>query len=348
MKTPAIAVPASDQRALGARGIFYAGGAFTDDGGRAHGQMFVEMYVPRTITHPYPVIMFHGAGQTNVNWLTTPDGRPGWADWFVSHGWVVYLAEQPARGRSAYHAEDDGERMRHSFADLKKRFLGSEGSWPQSKLHTQWPQGEEAERQFLLSQVEYLNSNKRSQERVLAAAQDLLGKTGPAVLITHSQAGPFGWLLADHFPDQVMGVVALEPSGPPFSNDLSSPKAKNFGIADLPLHYEPFAASPEEFELELLKAPSPELSDGWVMKTPRQLPRLAGKPIVIVCSQSSYHSQYDHLTSHVLTQAGVAHDFVRLEDVGLYGNGHMMMLEKNSLDIAAWVGSWIETHAEKQ
>ena len=350
MKTPEIRVPVADQSALAARGIFYAGGEYASDGGktRAHGQMFVEVYVPKQITHPYPVIMFHGAGQTNVNWLATPDGRPGWADYFVSRGFVVYLAEQPARGRSAYHAEDDGPRMRHAFEDLKKRFLGAQGGWPQSKLHTQWPEGEEAERQFLLSQVEYLNSNKASQERVLAAAKDLLEKTGPAVLITHSQAGPFGWLIADAFPDQVMGVVALEPSGPPFSSDLSSNRAKNFGIADLPLHYEPFAASPDEFELELLKAPSPELFDGWVMKTPRKLPRLAGKPIAIVCSQSSYHSQYDHLTSHVLNQAGVAHDFVRLEEVGLTGNGHMMMIEKNSLDIAAWVVSWIGTRAEKQ
>ncbi len=351
MRTPEIHVPAADQSALAARGIFYAGGEYASDDGktRAHGQMFVEMYVPGTVTHPYPLILFHGAGQTNVNWLTTPDGRPGWADWFVSHGWVVYLAEQPARGRSAYHAEDDGKLMRHSFEDLKKRFLGNEGGWPQSQLHTQWPQGEEAERQFLLSQVEYLNSNKASQERVLAAAKDLLEKTGPAVLITHSQAGPFGWLLADAFPELVMGVVALEPSGPPFSSDLSSGKAKNFGIADLPLHYEPFAHSPEEIALELLKAPALELSDGWVMKGPaRRLPRLSGKPILIVCSESSYHAQYDHLTSHVLKQAGVEHDFVRLEDVGLHGNGHMMMLEQNSLDIAAWIGSWIETHAEKQ
>jgi len=349
MDTPKIAVPAADQSALGGRGIFYAGGEFSSDGGktRAHGQMFVEVYVPKQIRHPWPIIMFHGAGQTNVNWLTTPDGRPGWADWFVAQGWVVYLAEQPARGRSAYHAEDDGPRMRHSFEDLKKRFLGNEGGWPQSALHTQWPQGEEAERQFLLSQVEYLNSNKASQERVLAAAGDLLRRTGPAVLLTHSQAGPFGWLIADAFPELVKGIVALEPSGPPFSARLDADAPKNFGIADLPLHYEPTAAFPGEIELEILKSPSPELADGWVMKAPaRKLPRLNGIPILLLCSQSSYHAQYDHLTSYVLYQAGVAHDFVRLEDVGLHGNGHMMMLEKNSSDVAAWIGAWLDSHVD--
>ncbi len=349
MKAPKIRIPCWDQSAIARRGIFYAGGTFVTENGktRARGQMFVEVCVPREITHPWPVIMFHGAGQTNVNWIATPDGRPGWAEWFASHGWVVYLAEQPARGRSAYHREDDGERMRHSFEDLKKRFLGSEGGWPQSKLHTQWPKDAETERQFLLSQVEYLNSNKASQERVLAAAGDLIGLTGPAVLLTHSQAGPFGWLIADAFPESVKGIVALEPSGPPFSSDLTSSRAKNFGIADLPLHYEPFAASPDGFELELLKAPSPDLSDGWVMKEPaRKLPRLSGIPILLMCSESSYHSQYDHITSHVLRQAGVEHDFVRLEEIGLHGNGHMMMLERNSLDIAAWIGRWLENHVD--
>jgi hypothetical protein len=36
----------------------------------------------------------------------------------------------------------------------------------------------------------------------------------------------------------------------------------------------------------------------------------------------------------------VAHDFVRLENVGLRGNGHMMMLEKNHLEISALLRSW--------
>jgi hypothetical protein len=47
-----------------------------------------------------------------------------------------------------------------------------------------------------------------------------------------------------------------------------------------------------------------------------------------------------------LNQAGVRTDFVRLEDVGLTGNGHMMMLEKNSDDIIRFVHGWMEKHLE--
>jgi hypothetical protein len=42
-----------------------------------------------------------------------------------------------------------------------------------------------------------------------------------------------------------------------------------------------------------------------------------------------------------LTQAGVAHTFSRLEAAGIHGNGHMMMLEKNNLTVAAYLEKWL-------
>ena len=299
----------SDQSKLAKRGIFYVGGHISGQEGKRHmcNQMFVEAYVPEKILHPYPLIFFHGAGQTNVNWLVTPDGRMGWADYFLSLGYVVYLAEQPARGRSAYHPEENGSTIYHSMEAIRKRFASTEGNWPQASLHTQWPGSADPEdetfSQFLSSQVEYLPSNRDSQELVLAAGLKLLEKTGPAILLTHSQAGPFGWLLADAEPELVKGIVALEPSGPPFS------------------------------------------MDGWVFQDPApKLPRLSGIPIAFVVSEASYHAQYDHLTSYVMNQCGVDHDLIRLEEAGIHGNGHMMMIEKNSLEIAGLLAGWMEEH----
>jgi pimeloyl-ACP methyl ester carboxylesterase len=74
----------------------------------------------------------------------------------------------------------------------------------------------------------------------------------------------------------------------------------------------------------------------------RQLPNLKGIPILIVTAEASYHAPYDHCTSQFLRQAGVEHDFVRLADVGIRGNGHLMMLEKNNLDIARFLREWVE------
>lgn len=341
----------TDQSHLGGRGIFYVGGEISGAEGTHHmrNQMFVEAYIPKEILHPYPLILFHGAGQTNVNWLTTPDGRMGWADYFVSQGYSVFLAEQPSRGRSAYHPEDNGPRIYHSMEAIQNRFASDQGSWPQARLHTQWPTSADPKdpdfRQFLASQVEYLPSNKASQELVLAAGKELLTLTGPAILLTHSQAGPFGWLLADACPELVKGIVALEPSGPPFSMDASSPQAKNYGLTDLPLHFDPPVERLEDLKLQRMESSGQGLAAGWIFQEPApQLPRLKDIPIAFIVSEASYHAQYDHLTSHVMNQCGVRHDFIRLEDVGIHGNSHMMMLEKNNLEIAAWICQWLKEH----
>ena len=340
-------IPWIDQSALGAKACFYVGGDYAETDGKRFctGQMFVEVYEPRVRRHPYPVVMFHGAGQTNMNWLQTPDGRMGWADYFVSQGFCVALAEQPSRGRSAYHPAAEGPRIFHPLQIVRQRFTTDEGPWPQARLHTQWPKNggdwdDPAFRQFAAAQVEYLPSNKRSQELVLAAGQELLDLLGPSILLTHSQAGPFGWLLADACPEKVKAIVALEPTAPPFSPDLKSPKAKNYGLADVPMHFEPPVQSPEDFKLRLLPAPGPGLVDGWVLDEERRLPRLT-MPILTVVSEASYHAQFDHLLSYVMDQLGVRHDFVRLEDAGIHGNSHMMMLEKNNLEIADYIIHWI-------
>ena len=78
------------------------------------------------------------------------------------------------------------------------------------------------------------------------------------------------------------------------------------------------------------------------MSTPfHKLPWLNGTPILMLQGEASYHSTYDYCTSQYLTDAGVAHDFVPLNTVGIHGNGHMMMLEMNNLDIADFVQKWL-------
>jgi hypothetical protein len=90
-------------------------------------------------------------------------------------------------------------------------------------------------------------------------------------------------------------------------------------------------------------ADGPDLVRCWLPEAPaRQLVNLKRVPMLIVVSEASYHAPYDHCTSKYLTDAGVEHTFTRLPDVGIHGNGHMMMLEKNNLEIAALLRRWIE------
>jgi hypothetical protein len=43
-----------------------------------------------------------------------------------------------------------------------------------------------------------------------------------------------------------------------------------------------------------------------------------------------------------LEQAGVKVDFIKLAEIGIRGNGHLMMLERNSDAIARVVADWLD------
>jgi hypothetical protein len=68
---------------------------------------------------------------------------------------------------------------------------------------------------------------------------------------------------------------------------------------------------------------------------------LQGIPVLVVTAEASYHAPYDQCTSRFLAQAGVANTHLRLADQGIHGNGHMLMIEKNNLEIAALLQKWI-------
>ena len=108
------------------------------------------------------------------------------------------------------------------------------------------------------------------------------------------------------------------------------------------MHQSPADAS----ELAIVRQETPDGPDlvrCWAQKEPaRKLPNLQKVPIVVLTGEASYHVQYDHCTVKFLEQAGVQTTFIKLADIGLHGNGHMMMLEKNNLEIAAVITRWLD------
>jgi pimeloyl-ACP methyl ester carboxylesterase len=346
------------------QGYFFAGGRYlTNKAGRQIrvGQMFVQFQIPANRTQPYPVVMWHGGGQTGTNFLGTPDGRKGWADHFLQQGYAVYVVDQPARARSGYFAEVYGAARNPYTQVIAERFTAPErfNQYPQARLHTQWPgtgvAGDPAFDQFFSSQVEDIADVGVIEQLNRDAGKALLEKIGPAILLTHSQSGPFGWALANDNPRLVKGILAIEPNGPPLYESAFAPAPEWFkdgplgrawGVTRGPLSFQPAAAVASD--LDLLReaaADAPGLVRCWVQPAPaRQLPNLKGIPILIVVSEASYHAPYDHCTAKFLTQAGVPNTFVRLESAGIRGNGHMMMLEKNNLQIAAFLSEWAGTN----
>jgi pimeloyl-ACP methyl ester carboxylesterase len=353
---PRLPVPTVDQSAVAARGYFYVGGRYVGDPGKEtmQGQMYVEVLAPKDARRPYPLVLIHGAAQTATNWMGTPDGRKGWAEFFVEQGYVVYMVDQPMRGRSAVHPSDGATRM-FTATQEEFQFTAPEltGTWPQAKKHTQWPgEGEHKGRHgdpvfdaFYATQVETITSNEETQSRNQAAGAALLDKIGPAIVLTHSQSGPFGWLIADARPALVKGIVAVEPAGPPFENTIiSTGKGRAWGVADVPLTYDPPVKDPAELAVVRdEKADGPDLFVCWMQKAPaRQLVNLKNIPAVVVAAEASYHSVYDHCTVKYLNQAGMNVGYVRLGDKGIHGNGHMVMIEKNNLEIARLLDEWMQ------
>lgn len=253
--------PWSKPGSIAEHSYFFVAGTYVGDPGAQvmHGQMFVEKLTPAEPRHRFPIVLIHGAAQTATNWMGTPDGREGWAEFLTSRGYVVYMVDQPARGRSAWLEGIDGQLNRPFPAETaEKLFTAPEqyNLWPQAKLHTQWPGdgptrgriGDPIFDQFYASQVPFLTSTTEGERLMQRAGAALLERIGPAILLTHSQSGPFGWLIADARPDLVKGIVAIEPAGPPFQNEVTDhQKARPWGITNIPITYAPPSATRKRY-----------------------------------------------------------------------------------------------------
>ncbi len=356
--------------ALADHSCFFVGGDYReiDTGVICEGSMYVECFVPTDQSHDLPVVMVHGKGQTGTNFIATPDGRRGWLHDFLRAGYAVYIVDQPERGRSGHVATSYANpgALAASTADhVERRLVGFKETmqWPMAHHHTQWPgtgkRGDAAFDQFYASQVESLTDGMRTQELNRDALCALLDRIGRAIVLTHSQAGTFGWLVADARPELVSAIIAIEPAGPPFRNVVfdgddadwyrhSEGLSMPWGIASIPLSYDPPVVTPDDLEPTLDDEPiDPELVRVYKMGgRARRLPNLAGIPIAIVSGQASYHATYDYGTSRFLTSAGVENDHIKLVDLGLKGNGHMMMLEKNNHEIADQLLEWLNRNVE--
>src|SRR5215475_9431019 len=95
-----VAIAAEPPLVLAHEGFFYVNGKPTTVNDREYisGQMYVEVRIPANKTKPYPIIMVHGGTMSGTNFTGTPDGREGWAQYFVRQGYAVYVVDQPGRG----------------------------------------------------------------------------------------------------------------------------------------------------------------------------------------------------------------------------------------------------------
>jgi len=168
----------------------------------------------------------------------------------------------------------------------------------------------------------------------------VLTKAGKRVVLLES--GP-DWQLGDLISSDTWGR-RVKPAGPPFQNAiLGKDKARAWGVSDIPIAYDPPVNDPTELKIEQQAQPDgPDLVRCWRQQSPaRRFPNLANIPAVVITTEASYHAAYDHCTTRYLAQAGVKVTALPLGDHGIHGNAHMVMLEKNNLQVAGVIVEWL-------
>ncbi len=340
--------------AIRSQGYFYVAGQYDNPATPTSmsGQMYVEYQIPEG-PPKYPIVLVHGGSHTGASWQGTPDGRPGWVDFFVQHGWPVYVVDQPGRGRSPYSAAYGPLAAPATPKSAEDRWAASEQGdratqWPQAFLHSPWAgsgthlHGDPVFDQYDAHLMPGID-NDMQEERTRIAWLALLDKIGPSILIEHSQPGPATWRVADARPDLVKAIVAVEPSGPPFGLNAAGVRTMLYGPSAGPLTYDPPVKDPSQLDIVRQDRPDgPDLQACWQQREPaRRLPRLMGLNILFVLSESSYHAPYDHCTRHYLTQAAVLSDLLHLPELGLHGDGHLLLIEQHNLQIAGLIEAWL-------
>jgi pimeloyl-ACP methyl ester carboxylesterase len=332
------------------RGHFWIGAEPDPASGAAHGPMYVQWEAPVTVTQPYPMVLVHGGGGQGLDYLSTPDGRPGWATMLVEQGWVVYVVDRPGHGRSPYIPEALGpmgralpvERLRGIFVPP----TDGPGAMPFAALHTQWPgdrndPNDPALLQFLASGGPFAGDAVARQSLERDRLVQLLDLVGPAFVVSNSLGGPCGFLLADARPDRVVALVQLEPIGPAFAT-MFGPDTLQWGLAAVPITYDPPATSPAELDLVTIEPEAPGAPPFVMQREPaRRLANLAPVPIAVVSGEASVFRFTNPPLVAFLQQAGCDAVHLDLAEHGVHGNSHGAMFERNNAEVLAVVTAWM-------
>ena len=334
-------------------------------------QMYVESWIPREVKHPYPIVLVHGGGGQGLDWMGTPDGRPGWATYLAQEGYKVYIVDRPGHGRAPFHPLLMGAfpPTAGPLENISGRFTppnptSANKPLPFQHFHNQWvgegTVGSKDLDQFVASQGgAYVQiqgppvapgapSPAQAQMTVIAHSvwrergAMLLDKIGPAIIMTHSAGGPFGWLVAEIRPNLVKGIIAVEGGGQSFTGN------NVWGMSTIPVAYDPPVNDVSELKLVDVASPEEGVAAYKLQAEPaRKLKNLRNIPIVFVTSEGSFASPGNPGGVAYFKQAGCMAEELRLTKLGIHGNGHMMMVERNNRQVLQPILDWMSAKVEK-
>src|SRR5262245_11990663 len=281
------------------------------------GQLYVQFLVPRTVRGP-AVIMVPGSGHTGATYETTPDGREGWATYFARNNFPVFIVDHVGRARSGFDPTSINRAKATANAGLLPDFplATRERAWTFFRIGAQYPTPYPGSQFPVNAMNEYFAQLVPNTESTLpgggantvAALAALVERVGPAIVIVHSQSGAYGMDLVRNHADNVLAFINVEGNCVP--------------------------ATPEEITKTFSKVPMlsvwGDFSEG--APGPNGDTRRNG------CIG----------TVNAIKAAGGKAKFLLLPEAGQKGNSHMMMLDKNNLQIADMIINWIGENARSQ
>lgn len=297
-------------------------------------QMYVQYQVPVN-ARKLPLIFVHGGSGTGRVWETTPDGREGYQSLFLRRGFPVYIVDFPRRGRAGYPSFNGTFGTLDNKQQIVQNRTGQAGrqyAWSRWRLGPKYPEVFPVQ-QFPMNAVDSFLQHlvptvSDNSEIISGALIALLDKIGPAVVVTHSQSGLFGWIAGARSPN-VKGIVAYEP-GFVFQQGEVPPH--------IPLYKgtQPSgsAVTAQEFA-SLTKIPLQVVYGDNIPSAP--IPDLVadGRRAQVVTSK---------LFADALNRKGGSVSILHLPDVGLRGNSHFMFSDLNNVQVGDQLSAFLQKH----
>jgi pimeloyl-ACP methyl ester carboxylesterase len=275
-------------------------------------QMYVRYEIP-TQPKDHAVVLIHGCCLTGKSWETTPDGRMGWDEYFLRRGFSTYVVDQAWRGRSAASpVAMNMVKTGKAAPDSLPAFIsaGREVAWTVFRFGGEYPKVFEGLQFPLEAQEEFWKQMVPDWN---------YGMTPPVPTVK---------ALSEL--SQRLGKVVLishSQSGIfPFQTATLSPK----GIAGI-ISIEPGTCPAANYDMTALKGiPVLVLFGDFVSQSEVWSKRLAG------CKEFAAAAK----------TAGLEVDVIELPSVGMHGNSHMLMQDKNNLQVADWLAGWITANVK--
>ncbi|MFV0576537.1 MAG: alpha/beta hydrolase [Vibrio sp.] len=301
------------------QGVFYN----KDETGQSlHGDHAYVFYQVPDKARKYPLVFWHGNGQSAQTWQTTPDGRDGFQNIFLRKQYSVYLIDQPRRGRAG-RSTVGGDLTPN--ADEQSRYGTFRlGVWPDFYPNVQFSKDPKALEQFFRQMVP--NTGPFDAESSIDAASKLFNKIGDGILVTHSMSGGLGWQTALRN-QHVKGIVSLEPAGNfPFpKGDEPEP----YSLAGRKMNQ--VVISKEAFK-QLIQKPILLIYGDNIPDKPTNIP--GEEQFRVFFGQAKKWND-------VAQKYGGKVQLLHLPEIGIYGNTHFPMSDLNNQDIADLINQFL-------